>query len=421
MSYNILPADRYKVINKTILSDIDKKNLMSFYMPIVGPIAILLYLTFWEDLKDLDETSYLLHHHLMSVLKCSSKSIKEARESLEAVGLIKTYVKEENVLIYIYELYSPLSANEFLNHPIFGVVLYNNMGSEEYDKLIKSYQKKKYDLSEYTEITKQLDSVYEPKNTKEVHDIKERETSDVILKSQIDYDLIMASIPKNILNEKALNKKTKELIDKLSFIYNADTLKMIEFIRKSINEFGMIDKTLLRETARKYYELSSGSLPTIVYRSQPDYLKKAKGDTSIRSKAIAMFENTSPYDFLKIKNKGVNPTAKELKLVESLLLDLELTPAVVNVLFDYCLRKNNNRLTNAYVETIASQWRKAGIKTAAEAMSFAAKENKRTTKGNSSKTKKEADVPTWFKKDIAKEEVSEEEKSDLQELLKEFE
>ncbi|NMA51220.1 MAG: hypothetical protein GX951_05195 [Mollicutes bacterium] len=420
MGYNILPADRYKVISKTILSDIDKKNLMGFYMPIVGPIAISIYLTLWEDLGNDDESPFLLHHHLMSILKCSSKSIKEARDALEAVGLIRTYVKEENVLIYIYELYSPLSATELFNHPIFSVVLYNNMGSEEYEKLAQSYQKKKYDLSEYTEITKQLDDVYEPRNIKEVFDIKERQNADVILTSQIDYDLIVSSVPKKILNEKALNKKTKELIDNLSFIYNADTLKMIEFIRKSLNEYGMIDKTLLKETARKNYELSSGSLPTIVYRSQPEYLKKAGGDTSIRSKAIALFENTSPYDYLKMKNKGVNPTVKELELVEYLLLDLELTPAVVNVLLDYSLRKNNNRLTKGYVETIAAQWRKAGIKTATEAMDFAAKENKRMTKGSSAKTKKEVDVPSWFNKDIAKEEVSEEEKSELENILKEF-
>ena len=58
--------------------------------------------------------------------------------------------------------------------------------------------------------------------------------------------------------------KNKELIDNLSFIYNIDTLKMIEFIRKSLNEFGMIDKATLKDTTRKYYQLSSNSLPTIV-------------------------------------------------------------------------------------------------------------------------------------------------------------
>ena len=126
-SYSILPADRYKVINKTILSDIDRQNLLIFYSPIIGPLAVSLYLALWQDLNNMhEESDFLLHHHLLSILKCSSKSLKEARESLEATGLLKSFVKEENVLIYIYELYSPLYPDEFLNNPISKSVINEN-------------------------------------------------------------------------------------------------------------------------------------------------------------------------------------------------------------------------------------------------------------------------------------------------------
>lgn len=421
MSYSILPADRYKVINKTILSEVDRQNLMTFYGPIIGSLSVSLYLVLWQDLnKFSEESEYLLHHHLMSILKCSAKNLKEAREALEAVGLIKAFVKEENVLVYIYELYSPLYPSEFLNHPILSVVLYNNIGSEEYDKILKQYQKKKFDFSGFLEITKNMDEVYKSESFNQVDDVKEREAASIKLTSKIDYELILNSIPKDTLSEKAFNKKTKELIDNLSFIYDVDTLKMIEYIRNSINEFGMIDKTALRNTVRKYYQLSSNSLPTIVYRTQPEFLKKASGDTSLRGKIVAMFENISPYDFLKSKNKGASPTSKDLKLVESLLVDLELTPAVVNVLLDYCLRKNNNKLTVNYVETIAAQWKRADLKTAEEAMLFAEKEHKKSLKKATEKEKSNVVEPAWFNKNIEKKEVSEQEAEELQELLKEF-
>lgn len=422
-SYSILPADRYKVINKTILSEVDRENLINFYGPIIGPLAVSLYITLWQDLNRYqDESEYLLHHHLLSILKCSSVLLKEARESLEAVGLLKTYVKEENVLVYIYELFSPLYPAEFLNHPILSVVLYNNLGSEEYEKIIKQYQKKKYDYTGFLEITKNMDEVYNSESFKEVENVKERIPASIVLTSKIDYDLIIESIPNDILSPKALNKKTKELIDNLSFIYNLDTLKMIEYIRSSINEFGMIDKTSLRNAARKYYQLSTNSLPTIVYRTQPEYLKKVSGDTSIKSKVIAMFENVSPFDFLKKKNQGANPTSKDLKLVESLLIDLELTPAVVNVLIDYCLKVNNNKLTNSYVETVAAQWKRADLKTAEDALEFAKKEYKKLSKKSSNDIKdtKKVITPTWFDKPLEKIENSKEEKEELENLLKEF-
>ena len=421
MSYSILPADRYKVINKTILSEVDRQNLMNFYGPIIGSLSVSLYLILWQDLnKFAEESEYLLHHHLMSVLKCSAKNLKEARESLEAVGLIKAFVKEENVLVYIYELYSPLYPSEFLNHPILSVVLYNNIGSEEYEKILKQYQKRKYDYSGFLEITKNIDEVYKSESFNQVEDIKERNAAEIKLTSKIDYDLITSSIPKDTLSDKAFNKKTKELIDDLSFIYDVDTLKMIEYIRMSINEFGMVDKTTLRNTVRKYYQLASNSLPTIVYRTQPEFLKKASGDSSLRGQIVAMFENISPYDFLKNKNKGASPTAKDLKLVESLLVDLELTPAVVNVLLDYCLRKNNNKLTVNYVETVAAQWKRADLKTAEEAMVFAEKEHKKSLKKATEKEKSKTVEPAWFNKNIEKTEVSEQEAEELQELLKEF-
>ena len=63
----------------------------------------------------------------MSILKIPLKTLKNAREALEAVGLLKTYFKSGSINNYIYEIYSPLSPNEFFNHPILNMVLYNNV------------------------------------------------------------------------------------------------------------------------------------------------------------------------------------------------------------------------------------------------------------------------------------------------------
>ena len=128
----LLPADKYVVVNKTILTEIDKKNLINLYEPIIGFGSVSLYLTLWSDLDRLEIMSRdFTHHHLMSILKCSLDVIKQAREALEGVGLIKTYYKEGDINSYVYELYSPLSAAEFFNNPILNIVLYNNVGEED--------------------------------------------------------------------------------------------------------------------------------------------------------------------------------------------------------------------------------------------------------------------------------------------------
>lgn len=418
----LLPADKYVVVNRTILTEIDKKNLINLYEPIIGFGATSLYLTLWSDLDRLEIMSKdFNHHHLMSLLKMDLDSIKHAREAIEAVGLLKTYYKEGDINSYVYEIYSPLSASEFFNNPILNIVLYNNIGEMEYNDLKKTYKKVSIDLKDYEDITKPLNETFEPTNLGVV-EARERETLPLNIKSDLDFDLIISSLPRGLINEKTFNKKMKELIINLSFIYDLDTLKITELIRASINEKGSIDKETLRKSARKYYQFNNGTLPTLIYRSQPEYLKTPMGDNSKKGRIIQVFENTSPYDFLKNKYKGVSPTPRDLKLLEMLLIDLEMSPAVVNVLIDYVLKKNDSKLTFSYVETIAGQWKRAGVKTAREAMELAEKEHKKMQK-NANKTKtpiNDAKIPIWFNQNIEKEEVSSEEAEELAILLKDF-
>ena len=416
----LLPADRYVIFNKTILTDFDKKVLITFYEPIIGHLGVSLYLTLWNDLEGINQISRELnHHHLMSILKCPLNAIKEAREVLEAVGLIKTYFKAGDVNSYIYELYSPLSPTEFLNHPILNVVLYDNIGDSEYEYLKKLYQKLKIDTKDYTDVSKKIDEVYVSQSDIPVFESIERSVNDISCNDQVDFDLIISSIPKGIINERAFNKKTKELINQLAFIYKIDSLKMMELIRSVLNEYGMIDKTALRQASRKMYQFNNGALPTLIYRSQPEYLKTPVGDNSMRGKIIRAFESINPVDFLRNKYRGVKPTTADIKIIEMLVIDLEMPPAVVNVLLDYVLRKNNNRLSRAYIETIAGQWKRAGLKNASEAMDFAEKENNKLTKKLANK-EHTSNEPVWFNKANQKQELTVEEQQEMENLFKEF-
>lgn len=414
---SLLPADIYTVVNKTILNLEDRDNLVMLYEPIMGPLAISLYLTLWRDLKNNSfKSEEYNHHHLMSIMKLDLKSIKEARCALESLGLLKTYVKKGDVYSYVYELYSPMSPREFLNHPVLNVVLYNDIGKKEYDAIKKSYEKKSMSLSEYEDITSSLNMTFASSNILPEVDAVERVKQSVGAKNVIDFDMLMASIPKDILNEKAFNKRTRELIENLAFVYNLDTLQFSEIIKNVINERGFIVAEELRKLARNYYTYhNNGKLPTLVYKEEkPSGLE----NMSKRDKIIYVFENTKPYDFLKNKYHGVTPTNRDLKLLETLCCDLNLKPAVVNVLIDYVLKKNDNKLNKNFVETIAGQWVRSGVKTAREAMSLAEKEQKKMIAKAPTNIKTPEDVPVWFKTEIKRNEATIEEQKELEELMK---
>ena len=164
----VLPADTFIVFNKTILHDEDRKILLMLYQPIIGYQAISLYFTLWNNLDRREIFSKeCTHHLLMTNMQLRLSSIVEARERLEAVGLLKTYLKKQNINNFVYELYSPISPYDFLNNPVLATTLFNNVGKYEYEKILEYYQVPKINLKEYEEITCSFTDIFESSNVTE--------------------------------------------------------------------------------------------------------------------------------------------------------------------------------------------------------------------------------------------------------------
>ena len=422
---NVLPADTYIVINKSILTEQDRKTVIMLYQPIIGSLSVSLYLTFWSYL-DKNELFSLewTHHHLMTNMGIKLDDLIEAREKLEAVGLLKTYVKKENINNFVYELYSPLTPADFINNPILSTTLYNNVGKKEYEKITSYFKVPRVSLKDYEDITCLFSDVFKVV-TKDIDEYEETGYKKKIRRnlnmiSKIDLNSILSLLPEDYLNIRSVTKDTKDLIYKLAFIYNLDDDNILEIIRNSVSEKRSIDKKLLRENARHFYEFEhSGKLPHLIYKNQPEYLRKPVGDTSKRAKIIYTFETTSPYAFLASKYKGVRPPKTELNILEYLAVDLELKPGVINVIVDYVLRINDNKLTKNFVVAVASQFKKMGIETVEDAMELAEKEYKKSKK--ITKTKKvEETKPEWFNKEYNKEKLNESSKEELDKLLESF-
>ena len=239
------------------------------------------------------------------------------------------------------------------------MTLQNIIGKREYKKIIKFFSVPKVDLKEYKDITLSFSDTFDVDSSMMVSDnitnIRAVNQVDIIVSSKIDLNSVFSLIPEDFLNMKLVNKEVKSLIYKLAFIYNLNEVELAELIRNSADEKGAINKDLLRKNCSNYYTFEhSDRMPSLIYKNQPEYLRKKDGDASNRSKMIYIFETTSPYDFLVGRNKGIKPSKADLSLLETLLIDYELTPGVVNVLIDYVLKINNNKLTKNYCLAIAA-------------------------------------------------------------------
>lgn len=423
MQVILLPADTYIVSNRAIITEYSRKIISMLYQPIIGATATSLYFSFWSNLDANQVMSTIrTHHFLMANMGLSIEDLMEAREKLEGIGLLKTYLNKGSINQYIYELYAPLNADEFFINPILSTALCNFVGKQEYDKLVLYFTIPKLNLKNYQEITNSFHNVFNIKPStpiEQVNNIRTNSKLGLTFAPTIDLNNVLSLIPKEMLEHNKISKDIKDFLYKIAFVYNLNDEVFVSIIRDSINDKHLIDKELVKENCRKYYSFENlGKLPTIVYKNQPEFLRKEVTDTSKRSKFIYDMENTSPFDFLTIKNNNVRPSKSDLSVLEMLLVDYDLPPGVVNVLIDYVLRINNNKLIKSFIESIAIQWKRSNIKTVEQAMEIAkennSKKNKIVKTSNVVKEKK----PDWFDKNVESNDVSDEEVHAFMEKLK---
>lgn len=420
---NVLPVDSFVVVNKTLIED-NKKVLINLYQPLIGSQAISLYYTLINYLDTfLCVSDELTHHSILNTMLISINEFNDARIKLESIGLIKTFCKTGKINNFVYEIYSPVTALEFFQNPVFSISLLNAIGEVDYNRVIELFKVPKIELKNYTNITARFKDTFSflPSDNHEyqIENLKHRNSNSIEINT-IDVDILLSLFPDEMLNIKKITKKDKELLNKIAYIYNYNIEQMTELIRNSLTVDHDIDYNLLKINANKYYEFDNeGKLPSLMFKKQPDALCSNDSKLTSRNKIIHIFENTSPYDFIASKYKTGTPTKSDLNIISYLLIDLEFNPGVVNVLIDYILKINNNKLNKTFVDVVASQWKKSNIVTVKEAMEIAEAEyHQRNSKRKIKEVKNlNEKKPKWLEKDIQSMEASKEEIEELERLL----
>ncbi len=120
-------------------------------------------------------------------------------------------------------------------------------------------------------------------------------------------------------------------------------------------------------------------------------------------------ESTPPAQMLRDIN-GKEPLSVDVQLAERLINTHELPVGVVNVLLQYVHLRNDGKITNNFVERIASHWMNKKVTTAKEAMELSRKDHDKYMKWKNEgqqaappRQQRKEKVPEWFyKKDDQK-------------------
>lgn len=398
----LLPVDRFSVRTSQYITEMDRLTLTLLYQPLTGALAHSLYVTLLSQLeRDQYWSGEQTHRQLMLLLGVSLEVIYEERKKLEAIGLLKTFKrKDEDGSTYLYELQPPMTPKQFFENDVLSVYLFNRLGKTHYKHLRERFMLDSMPREEYTELTYAFDEVYASLHHSEMVSSHQSETGNVLRingdktlvsrdyheeisfkNQQFDFELLEKSLSKSVVPEGFLTNDTKKLIGRLAFVYRIEPLEMSSIIQQVLIHDDRLDPNELRKRVQEWYKVEHGTEPPALgLQTQPEIHRTMtdKEPTTEEERTIKFYEATAPLALLEIRSDGAKVAPADVKIIESLIIDFQLLPGVVNVLLDFVLWSQDMKLSKALVDKIAGHWSRKKVHTVTEAMQLALLEQKKT-------------------------------------------
>lgn len=398
--YPLSNLSDYEVMISSPLALYEQKILIKLYMPLVGDKAISLYQTLYSLVPDGSFESEVDKHekiirlmHLRSINK-----LTEIRNKLEAIGLLNMYYKDG---LYVYYLKKPLDVEKFFNNIELSTLLEYQIGHDAYEKSYLEFMMRKLDINKFENITHNFDDVYDIELLDNIYlsqDSFNNINNGIVVSNQMfDFNrfMILVSAYDVIKNEYFGDEKFINTVKRYSFLYQLTPEEMKDVIILSIDEHKEVLFDEIPRNARKKYD-EKGQKLGIISKTI------TKSSSSIDDKLIRYLEMASPNEFVKNKS-GIALTSTEIDMFDRLLKDTNIGIGVLNVLIGYVLEveKLNGEIPSYnYFLKIINAWKRAAVKSTADAISYVSNKDKGQKNRRTNKIQK--GVPDWYQEYLVK-------------------
>ncbi|WP_112181583.1 MULTISPECIES: replication initiation and membrane attachment family protein [Paraliobacillus] len=443
----LLPGHGYVITSEQQqLTQAHLLALMQLYQPLVGIHAVSLYLTLSSQyLSSSNPDDVQTHHMLMQYLNIPLPQIYEARQKLEAIGILQTFkYDDENQTKFTYKLLTPCSPGLFFENGMLSQLLYHQLGTDKYDQLYDIFKENKVTTNNKgVNVTAHFTDVFSSKetNTKlEVSDgssIDEENDGPMIGNQTIDMDWLAQLLKQRMLpTNQILTATNIKLIEQMSVLYHLTNLEIEKALLWAITDENSLNHKEFKTACMDLSESMQAQPKQAknLVNQKTTYTKNTDEPKSKQDQFMQMLEERTPKQLLEDLSSGNHASQQDLKIVADIMSLHGITPGVMNVLIHYVLLKTDMKLTKSYVEKIASHWARKNVKTVRQAITLAKSEhNKYQEWGNNKKsyykpTGKKEVVPDWFKEQKQTQAAKEKEKTvtnreqneDVSELLRKY-
>ena len=406
--------DYLEVKLNSLIADYDNETLTNLYQPIIGYASLAVYFTLVSEAKNQSLTSIISHYQILNRLQMAPGDFISARKKLEGVGLLKTFLEENNgSKIYHYNIFAPKTPYKFFDDTLLFGMLIKAIGDVDANRFKTIYR-----VNEQEEKGKDISSSFIDAYQPDFNDpsfMKALDRSNAIgrrsgkINSEFNYDLFFNSLSEiSQIKSEAFTKKDMKEIERLSTLNGVNEEEAANAVAEIYDPNAGKGKHIDFDKLAKIFQ-EQNNYSYLSNRKKGRSSNKNSGSSELAGK-INIMETLSPKDFLSVLQNGSQPASSDLKIVNDLSKKFNLNNSVINAIIDYVLVTNDNILSRGLCEKIGASLAREGITTTIDAMNYLKRVTRRMSKTTAPVEKKATET-------IKKEEKTEQTPLNWDELL----
>lgn len=356
-------TDIFEVRPQSIFASSDEEILSDFYKPLVGIKALMVY----QDLKTLEPGKPYSHNSLILGEQSTVGEFMGDIMALEAVGLVRSFRRVDQISYFVYCLYSPKSPKEIFDDQLFIGTLKNYLDNDKISKLAEKYTRVQ-PPTDLEEITCSFEKYFRPREAK--NEVAHRENLAGRVSGDFAIEFNVATFINEMQNEdprfssSSFSEDELTKITRLAVLYRYTEKSMAGLVFNSYNFSSPIGHRL------DMYKLQTEAQKGLSF----SYLKVTTdpgihGDTSA-ALALRSMDQIPSIDYLQKLQHGNKPADSDIKLIEDLTVNMGLSQGACNALLVDMILHNHGILNRTFMTKIAGEMIRQNIGNGTDALTY---------------------------------------------------
>lgn len=383
--YTFSFKDTYNVSHykKNEKFNVDYKVLLRLYEPIIGSIAMSLYLTLESEISlNKNARVYLTIARLYKLLQINDKQFNEAIEILKQYKLLTYKANQKKADDFLFIIHPTKTAIDFVNDSKLNNALQVVVDKDYYEQVYNYFIINVINEDEYVDIDE----------IKINNDYTEEEF----------YQHLFNDYP--IIDDKAINENVKKEINRLKKLfkinYNDIERGIFQAVYYDDNNQLQIDLNRLNSFVEK------------------EFSKNVHEKTS-DEKYVEMFENERSIVYYQKMCGRINLLPSETAMINDLLDEYKISEGVLNVIINYYFsnKKNTLGVSKNYFKKVIEEMIINNVVSTIDAMNYFRNRTKKIQKYKESNSKTNTNVIKKDDNDEVKEEIDPETLAEFRRLM----